>query len=151
MPADFLSRNMVESIEISDEDLACLQDKDTFSKSIKDLLQDKPIDFDYRECLPEMLEIAKMCFIEKKIFIPHTFKTYYIYKRNQRFKSITRIEMVPLTVGEKWYLRLILYNQPVLSFKDARTIDGITFQTFQEAALALKLVKDEKVAKIAFQ
>ena len=32
MPADFLSRNVVESIEISDEDLANLQDKDTFCK-----------------------------------------------------------------------------------------------------------------------
>ena len=30
MPADFLSRNVVESIEVSDEDLASLQDKDTF-------------------------------------------------------------------------------------------------------------------------
>ena len=50
MPADYLSRNVVESIEISDEDLASLQDKDTFCKSIKNLLQDKPIDVDYREC-----------------------------------------------------------------------------------------------------
>ena len=66
MPADFLSRNVVESIEISDKDLANLQDKDTFCKSIKNLLQDKQIDFDYRECLPKMLEIAKTCFIEKK-------------------------------------------------------------------------------------
>ena len=59
--------------------------------------------------------------------------------------------MVPLTVGEKWYLRLILYNQPVISFKDARTVDGIAFQTFQEAALARNLVEDENEATIAFQ
>ena len=32
MPADYLSRNVVESIEISDEDLPGLQDKDTFYK-----------------------------------------------------------------------------------------------------------------------
>jgi len=85
------------------------------------------------------------------IRIPHTFKTFYLYRRNQRFKSITRLEMVPLTIGEKWYLRLILYNQPVISFKDARTVEGITFQTFQEAALARKLVEDENEATIAFQ
>jgi len=59
--------------------------------------------------------------------------------------------MVPLTIGEKWYLRLILYNQPVFSFKDAKTVDGVTFQTFQEAALARKLVEDENEATIAFQ
>jgi len=59
--------------------------------------------------------------------------------------------MVPLTVGEKWYLRLILYNHPVTSFNHARTIDEIVFQTFQEAALARNLVEDENEAKIAFQ
>ena len=32
MPADFLSRNMVESIKILDKDLDNLQDKDTFCK-----------------------------------------------------------------------------------------------------------------------
>ena len=66
MPADYLSRNVVESIKISDEDLAGLQDKDTFCKSIKNLLQDEPVDFDYRECLPKMLEIAKNMFHRKQ-------------------------------------------------------------------------------------
>jgi hypothetical protein len=59
--------------------------------------------------------------------------------------------MVPLTIGEKWYLRLILYKQPVISFIDARTVDEITFQTFQEAALARKLVEDENEAAMSFQ
>lgn len=59
--------------------------------------------------------------------------------------------MVPLTLGEIWYLRLILYSQPVISFKDARTVDGITFKTFQEAALARRLVEDENEANITFQ
>jgi len=85
------------------------------------------------------------------IRIPNNFKNYYLYLRNDKLKSITRLEMVPLTVGEKWYLRLILYNQPVISFIDARTVDGITFQTFQESALARKLVEDENEAIIAFQ
>ena len=85
------------------------------------------------------------------IIIPHISKTYYLYKRNAQFRSITRLEMVPLTIGEKWYLRLILYNQPVASFKDARTVEGETFQTFQDAALARKLVEDENEAMTAFQ
>jgi len=85
------------------------------------------------------------------ISLPHSSKIYYLYKRNLSLKSITRLEMVPLTVGEKWYLRLILYNNPVTSYKNARTIDDIVFQTFQEAALARNLVEDENEAKISFQ
>ena len=42
MPRDFLTRNMVESIEISDEDLASLPEKDTFCKSIKILQTEVP-------------------------------------------------------------------------------------------------------------
>ena len=34
MPADFLSINVIQSIEISDQDLASLQEKDTFCKLI---------------------------------------------------------------------------------------------------------------------
>jgi hypothetical protein len=41
MPADFLSRNVVESIQISDEDLATLQDKDHYCSSIKNLLNQR--------------------------------------------------------------------------------------------------------------
>ena len=48
MPADFLSRHVVESIEISDQDIASLQDKDIFYKSIKNLLHNHSVDFDYR-------------------------------------------------------------------------------------------------------
>jgi len=85
------------------------------------------------------------------IFITHMSKNYFVYKRNENCKNITRLEMVPLTVGEKWYIRLILYNKPVVSFKDARTIDGITYPTFQQAALAAGLVEDENEATTAFQ
>jgi len=85
------------------------------------------------------------------IFITHMSKNYFVYKRNENCKNITRLEMVPLTVGEKWYIRLILYNKPVVSFKDARTIDGITYPTFQQAALAAGLVEDKNEATTAFQ
>lgn len=78
-------------------------------------------------------------------------KTIFLFKRNEKSKSITRLEMVPLTIGEKWYLRLILYSRPVLTFKDARTVNGITYSTFQLAALAAHLVDDENEVTIAFQ
>ena len=70
------------------------------------------------------------------ILMLHTNKRYYIYKRNENSKIITRLEMVPLTRGEKWYIRLIFYNKPVLSFKEAKTVNGVTYPTFQQAALA---------------
>lgn len=59
--------------------------------------------------------------------------------------------MVPLTIGEKWYIRLILYNKPVKSFKVAKSIDGITYQTFQQVALSAKLICEKYKATIAFQ
>ena len=88
MPADYLSRNVVESIEISDKDLASLQDKDSFCKSIKNLLQNEPIEVDYRECLPKMLEIAKTCFIENKI----------LWRRIERHGSKNTVIMVPKAI-----------------------------------------------------
>ena len=91
MPADFLSRNVVETIKISDEDLASLQDKDTFCKSIKNLLMDEPIDFDYRECLPKMLEIAKSCYIENKI----------LWRRIERNGSKKTVIMVPKSITKQ--------------------------------------------------
>ena len=118
----------------------------TFTALFQNYTYSQKLTAQYRNV--EMNNIELSCFT---IYVPHTFKTYYLYKRNQRFRSITRLEMVPLTKGEIWYLRLILYNQPVLSFKDARTVDGVIFQTFQEAALARKLVEDEKEVNLAFQ
>ena len=41
MPADYLSRNKVEAIDISYEDLAEMQDKDKFCASLKHLLNKK--------------------------------------------------------------------------------------------------------------
>ena len=31
-------------------------------------VHEQPVEFDYRECLPKMLEDTKICFIEKKTF-----------------------------------------------------------------------------------
>jgi hypothetical protein len=118
----------------------------TFTALFQNYIYSLKLPTQYRNV--EMNNIELSCFT---IYVPHTFKTYYLYKRNQRFRSITRLEMVPLTKGEIWYIRLILYSQPVVSYKDAKTVDGITFQTFQEAALARKLVEDEKEVNLAFQ
>ena len=39
MPADFLYRNVVESIEISDKDLVTLQNEDAHCSKIKEVLR----------------------------------------------------------------------------------------------------------------
>ena len=59
--------------------------------------------------------------------------------------------MVPLTVGEKWYLRLLLMHLPSISFKDIKTYRNTTYETYQSTALAANLVDDENEALTAFQ
>jgi hypothetical protein len=55
------------------------------------------------------------------------------------------------SAGEIFYLRILLFNLPAMSFQDYRTVNGIEFQTFQLAAVARNLVDDEREAYLAFQ
>lgn len=59
--------------------------------------------------------------------------------------------MVYVTAGEIWYLRLILLETSPRSYEDARTYRGVTYQTFQEAALAKGLVTESNVAVSCFR
>ncbi len=43
MPAAYLSRNVVEAIRVSDEDLANHQNNDPLRKTIKGILKNEPI------------------------------------------------------------------------------------------------------------
>ena len=49
MPADYLSRNVVEVVKMSGEDLADQQDKDSFCKTIKYILKNEPIQQIYKK------------------------------------------------------------------------------------------------------
>jgi len=75
---------------------------------------------------------------------------YYIYKRSNT-DNITRLEMLPISSGEIWYLRLILYKVPIDNFEDAKRFENITYNTYQLAAIARGLVKDENEAITAFE
>ena len=44
---------------------------------------------------------------------------------------------------ELFFLRSILINRPCRSFADARTVEGITYQTYKEACVALNLFVDD--------
>lgn len=50
--------------------------------------------------------------------------------------------MSPRT-GELFYLRALLLHRPAYSFADIRTINNVLYPTFQEAASALGLFKDD--------
>ena len=105
-------------------------------------------DYDAIKICDECIETDPCC---HEISFFYTSIKYYIYLRNSSCQSITRLEMVQLTIGEKWYLRLLLYNIPAFSFKDIKTINGITYSSYQLAAVAAKLVEDENEALIAFE
>jgi hypothetical protein len=67
----------------------------------------------------------------------------YIKKRSYLSgnRSITRVETVPYSCGEPFFLRLIVVNRPVSSFVDAKTHNGHTYSTYQECAIAAGIVK----------
>jgi hypothetical protein len=55
------------------------------------------------------------------------------------------------SAGEIFYLRILLFNLPAMSFQDYRTVNNIEFKTFQLAAVARNLVDDDREAYLAFQ
>jgi hypothetical protein len=71
-------------------------------------------------------------------------KGIYIKRRSTAIenRSITRIETLPFSCGEPFYLRMIIMSRPVHSYVDARTHDGHTYKTYQECAIAAGIVKD---------
>jgi hypothetical protein len=70
-------------------------------------------------------------------------KGVYIKKRSNLpgNRSITRVETVPCSCGEPFFLRLIVVSRPVVSFVDARTHNSHTYSTYQECAVAAGIVK----------
>ena len=75
----------------------------------------------------------------------------YIYKRSDMSKCITRMEMLYPSSGEIWYVRLLLINRPCASFEDARSKDGVIYDTFQLSAIAHGYVTDELEALRCFE
>jgi len=49
----------------------------------------------------------------------------YIRARQDIENVIIRLNIVMMGMGELYYLRLILMNKPILSYKDARTVNGM--------------------------
>jgi hypothetical protein len=74
----------------------------------------------------------------------------YLYRRCNNVQSVVRLEMIYITAGESYFLRLITKNRAYKSFEDARTVDGITYITFQEAAVAANYIEDANDALVCF-
>ena len=63
--------------------------------------------------------------------------------------KVTRIRVVSPTSGELFYLRCLLIRQPARSYVKLRTIDGIMFDSFHEAAVRLGLFANENEGQYA--
>jgi hypothetical protein len=71
----------------------------------------------------------------------------HVIQRQPDRPHITRIQAVHLSQGDVFYLRALLQNRPANSFLDIRTIAGVVYGTYQEAALALGLFATDNEAE----
>jgi hypothetical protein len=77
-------------------------------------------------------------------------KTFFIVKWLRNQANLVRISMIYPAAGEKYYLRLILRNRPVLNWKEGYVWERQTFNTYQQAAKASGLLEDETEAVDCF-
>ena len=75
----------------------------------------------------------------------------HVILRDARHRFITRIHPVPPSKGELFYLRAILRHRSILSFEDARSVNGEMYNTFQEAAVLLGIFANEDEAEYALR
>ena len=66
-------------------------------------------------------------------------------------QTITRMQMLYVSAGEIWYLRLILAHSSPTSFHDALSHNGREYSSFQAAAIAKNLVRDSDEPLTSFR
>ena len=82
---------------------------------------------------------------------PHTQSRMHVVQRDATHPHLSQINAVRPSQGDLFYLHAILQSQPALSFLDACTINGVIYETFQEAAIALGLFADQNEAQYTIQ
>ncbi|KIJ40641.1 hypothetical protein M422DRAFT_109402, partial [Sphaerobolus stellatus SS14] len=82
--------------------------------------------------------------------IPGTSARHKISKR-MTGEIVARLQTIPLTAGETFYLRALLAHRPARSFQDLRTIGNNVYSTFHEAAIAFGLFHDHNEGYYALQ
>ncbi|PIL35223.1 hypothetical protein GSI_03013 [Ganoderma sinense ZZ0214-1] len=73
----------------------------------------------------------------------------HVIQRQTSHPHVARLHTARPTEGERFYFRAILRSRPVRSFVDARTVDGIVLNSFQDAANALGLFADINEGELA--
>jgi hypothetical protein len=91
LPADYLSRNVVEANDLSNEDLAEMQDQDKFRESLKHLLKKLHVEIEYSKLVPQMTELPHICFIEDNV----------LWKSIKRHNGQHKVIVVPKALTEK--------------------------------------------------
>ena len=74
----------------------------------------------------------------------------HVILRSHKNPHITRLQPVRLSLGDIFYLRILLQTRPARSFEHLRTVNGIIYPTFQEACIALNLFTNETEAEYCF-
>lgn len=81
---------------------------------------------------------------------PPNTPTMQVILRHHNNPHITRLQPIRLSLGDVFYLRVLLQIQPVRSFEELRTVDGVLYPSFQEACTALNLFSDGTEAEYCF-
>ena len=74
----------------------------------------------------------------------------HVILRHHNNPHITRLQPVQLSLGDVFYLRVLLQTRPARSFEELRTVDGILYPSFQDACIALNLFSNETEAEYCF-
>ncbi|XP_074356265.1 uncharacterized protein LOC141695964 [Apium graveolens] len=131
---------------------------------------EKSVSFEQHENLQDVAEKAKKRFSklegwfqanknipEARQFTYHQFPHNFTWKQDQNMWKIRergtvfgRLSDVHASSGETFYLHMILMHiKGATSFKDLRTVNGIMYNTYNEACDALGLLKDDKQWDVA--
>jgi hypothetical protein len=76
---------------------------------------------------------------------------FHVILRDSAHTHLGRMRSARPSDGEIFYLRVTLQHRPARSFRDARTINGVEYTTFQEAAAQMGLFANENEAEYAMR
>ena len=81
---------------------------------------------------------------------PPSIPSMHVIRRDANTVHITRLQSVPLSFGEVFYLRALLQTRPARSFDELRTVNGVVYSTFQEVCISLNIFPDKTEAEYCF-
>lgn len=82
--------------------------------------------------------------------LPKSKRIWVVKRRNEGKSVIVRMNSVYITMGEIWYIRLLLLHKAAVSMIDLKTVQGVICKSFQDAAIKEGFVDDSLAAKLCF-